>query len=696
MEAIETSSNKKSNNSKSIEISVLLNPLYKSSKYQTSSDKENIEALKEKMKKENEYSIKEHILYNNIPNDYILNSNSDTTNTYYFQNFIELKDDFDYTNFMNLINIRQNYLKSVFEENVDEKKKENDKKEKENKEEEKKDKESNEKDKDKDKENKDNKENVKIDIEELKKKDTLYSLFSDLTDMFNSQEQEDSFLYYSIIDRIFSNIFFEIETFFDEKDLIRHSLYETQLCESIDKFEKNLLSKEENINNNIIHFLYQLQKLSLSIKSCGAFLKILKLMKSKNIAFDNYNSIYDNYFKFNLTNLMKKKSKDNNDIKKQKIFDISLNIEISSFEFCIDDKYLFLTHDYNKKNYFKLEKYLISTGEKIFEKEINYYFNISMLNDYKNNRLDILVYKHENEFELLIIDKNDFSIEKKITIFSPIEKTEFSQLVTSLSFFYLISEKQIYCLDVSDLNKSLFFTEYITLKQKLKKDLSYYFFLDEYIEFNSLNKINLENKTIEEVHDENTKENERNYYDNFNNLLYSLKYIKGKKIIEINRRSLGNFYLRIFNLNDELNEINNNTDKSLAILTKDYPTKSNFSKNTEKSKIAPFKHYLDYSNNLDSIFNIDDIKLDDKENKYKISKELSENYYYFLYYSMIKYYHYYDGNTTSNKLLININNDIMFDIVKQMATNEKDYILLYIYTYFITKEKNKDTNEKNR
>ena len=72
-----------------------------------------------------------------------------------------------------------------------------------------------------------------------------------------------------------------------------------------------------------------------------------------------------------------------------------------------------------------------------------------------------MIYKQINEFELLIINKNDFSIEKKITIFSPIEKKEFIQMVTSLSFFYLITGKQIYRLNISDLNKRLYFNEFI-------------------------------------------------------------------------------------------------------------------------------------------------------------------------------------------------------------------------------------------
>ena len=679
--------------SSSIEISTLVNPLHAGSKYHNSSNKENLKLknYKEKLKNQYEYTLKENIIYNTIPNDYIFNSNSDTTNTHYYQNYFELREDFDFVNYMNLINIRQNYLKVLFERNenkeiTDEKKEENNEKEK--------------------------KEEEKNNIEEeLKTKDTLYSLILDLTDMMNyQQDQGDSFLYYSIFERIFSNIFFEFENFFDKNDLIRHALYESKLCECIDLFEKNFISKEENINNKIIHFLYQLQKISLSLKSCGAFLKILKLMKSKNIVFDNYNLIYDEYFKFSLTNLTKKRIKEDNSnnsnnnevsskediIKNSKMFEILLEQDISTYECCTDDKYLFLCYITNNNSCFKLAKYSLLTWNKILEKEIEKCSNISILYDYKNNKLDILIYKQENEFDLLIINKNDFSIEKKISIFSPIEKEEFTQMVTSLSFFYLISNEQIYSLDISNLNKTLVFNTFIVLKKRTKKDKkidkSYYFILDNYINFSCSNKINIKEKTFDDHHEEN-KENERNYYDNYNNILYTLK-MKGRKIIEINKNNFENFKLRMLYSENELNKIIKNIDNSLSVLAKDYPIKTSDNEDKEEKKVDFFKHYLDYSNNLESILNIDNNMSTNKENKYKISKELSENYYLFLYSSMIKYYHYFNEKNDTDKLIININSNAMFDIVKQMATEEKDYTLLYIYTIFITQESNKNINSK--
>ena len=659
-----------------IEINTLFNPLTKGELYQASYSENDIELLSQKLKKrkekkeeEKEYNFKERIIYNNLPEDYITKKNNDSTNIYYFQNFFEQIEDFDYKNFLNLINMRKKYLKSLFDQNKENNKGNNEEK--------------------KENEKKEEKENFENE-DELKNKDTLFSLLADLADMMNYQQDKgDILLYYSILERIISNIFFEIDILFVETDINKHALYENKLCECIDLYEKNFLSKDEDINNKTIHFLYQLQKLSLSFKSCGAFLKVLKLMKSKNIAFDNYKSIYEKYFKFDKTNLNKKRKENN--INNSKIFEIMIKEDISSFEFCCDDNYLYICYDSNNKKYYKLEKYDLITKKKIIEKEINIYLDFCLMNDYKNNKIDILAYKNEKEFELLIVNKFDFSIEKKIQISSNIERKEYVQMVTSQSNFYLITENQIYILDISKLNKSLIFNNFISLKKRLKKDKSYHFILDDYINFSCSNIINLQKKEIEESLEENTKETERNYFDNFNNILYSLRYIKGKKLIEINKYIFEDFKLRMINSNKEINEIEKNIDNCLSILTNNYHIVSSENSEDDTKKIDPFKHYLDYSINFDSILNFEDNKaLNDEKNNYKIDKELSDKYYLLLYYSLIKNYHYSSGksNSKKNKLIINIKNDIMFNIVKEIVIEQKDYILLFIYCNFITEDEN--------
>ena len=108
-----------------IKINTLFNPLSQGSKYQTSLEEENMDFFesmllktqKEKKEQEKEYNFKERIIYNNLPTEYLLKTNSDTTNTYYYQNFSELKDDFDTSNYLHLTNMRLKYLETLFKKN---------------------------------------------------------------------------------------------------------------------------------------------------------------------------------------------------------------------------------------------------------------------------------------------------------------------------------------------------------------------------------------------------------------------------------------------------------------------------------------------------------------------------------------------------------------------------------------------------
>jgi hypothetical protein len=87
----------------------LLNPLIDGEIYQDKSDNKT-EIDKKKKNDEAKYIFNERIIYNSISNDCLINSKLDTTNIYYYEKYLILKEDFDYENYMNLINIRQKYL----------------------------------------------------------------------------------------------------------------------------------------------------------------------------------------------------------------------------------------------------------------------------------------------------------------------------------------------------------------------------------------------------------------------------------------------------------------------------------------------------------------------------------------------------------------------------------------------------------
>ena len=117
--------------------------------------------------------------------------------------------------------------------------------------------------------------------------------------------------------------------------------------------------------------------------------------------------------------------------------------------------------------------------------------------------------------------------------------------------------------------------------------------MDDYINFSCFNQINLKNLSIEDSSEENSKEDERNYFDNYNNSLYSLKYMKGKKIIEVNKCVLDNFILRYVNSNKEIQELKQKIDKSFTNLSKDFPSNLRVDEENESMdevfKNDPFK-----------------------------------------------------------------------------------------------------------
>jgi len=118
-----------------IDIKTLFNPLIKGDLYQKIYNEKELESLESEIKKRNEkkeeekeFIFKERIICNNLPNEYISKCNSDISSTYYYQNFFELKEDFNYRNYLNLAKMRAKYLDEVFQQKEPKKKKEEKKK----------------------------------------------------------------------------------------------------------------------------------------------------------------------------------------------------------------------------------------------------------------------------------------------------------------------------------------------------------------------------------------------------------------------------------------------------------------------------------------------------------------------------------------------------------------------------------------
>ena len=177
-----------------INIDVLLNPLLEKDNYKLEYGEKEIEKLKtianekeELFLNKNNFYYKEKILYNSLPNEYFQKLDSFSTNYISYKNYFRFEEDFDFINFKNLIEIRKRYLHYIEK-----------------------------KDKDEEKDSKSPEKEEKIDEKEKKEKDIknegIYILITSLNQMlenYKNENKEDLLIYYSIMEKIFNNIFNE-------------------------------------------------------------------------------------------------------------------------------------------------------------------------------------------------------------------------------------------------------------------------------------------------------------------------------------------------------------------------------------------------------------------------------------------------------------------------------------------------------
>ena len=246
-------------------------------------------------------------------------------------------------------------------------------------------------------------------------------------------------------------------------------------------------------------------------------------MKKQNILFDNYNNIYKKYFKFNLSELFKQ-----NEEKPVKLFSIHLEEETSSFQFFTEEKYLYLFYEKNELN---LDKNDIEKKEVIFEKKLKYADDFCVLNDKKNNKIKLLLY-NDSKFELIVLNKNYFSIIKEYKIDLPElekEKKEFklNQIINSKNYFYIITNDSIYLLDLATNKFKLLFQ----IEKTIQKNKSYFYIFDDLIFFNETDYIDLKKKKYFGKNDESKKDDSREYFEISKGTKYSLINKKKKKEI---------------------------------------------------------------------------------------------------------------------------------------------------------------------
>ena len=163
------------------------------------------------------YKFKENVLYNNLSSHYLKNLNFDLSNLHYYQNFFQIKEDFDTKNRELIQNLREEYLNNSITKN----------------------------------EITENKSSTKTKKEHLYKKiqnsqdnaPALLSLVSSLINILNKVENnDDKIIKVTIISRLFDNLLLELKYKDEETYLKGSNEIEKQLYKCYTPFESVFFS----------------------------------------------------------------------------------------------------------------------------------------------------------------------------------------------------------------------------------------------------------------------------------------------------------------------------------------------------------------------------------------------------------------------------------------------------------------------
>ena len=193
--------------------------------------------------------------------------------------------------------------------------------------------------------------------------------------------------------------------------------------------------------------------------------------------------------------------------------------------------------------------------------------------------------------------------------------------------------------------------------------------------------------------EEEEKGNTRYFFDINKAIKYSLLIEKKNKKTEIVLNQIiynKNKIQMIIENNNIRNTLEDKIENNLGDLKNTFIPKQD--KINEKNKLDIFDYYSNCNNNFDLILNSEN---DMDSYNYKIDEELSNKYYELFYNSLINFFILSPSKelAKNNKLVMNINNDILFNEIKELIKEKKDYLLLYIYiTFLILYEENSSSD----
>lgn len=616
------------------------------------------------------YKFKENVLYNNLSSHYLKNLNFDLSNLHYYQNFFQIKEDFDTKNRELIQNLREEYLKNSITKN----------------------------------EITENKSSTKTKKEHLYKKiqnsqdnaPALLSLVSSLINILNKVENnDDKIIKITIISRLFDNLLLELKYKDEETYLKGSNEIEKQLYKSYTLFESVFFSgnKREKTSEELILILEKMEIISMKFQSSALFLKVLLILKKNKITLNNFSKLYKKYFKkyVNPTSLILLK-----DAELSKQGSIQFLEEIRKHHFFLSDNYVYLIAQLDSYLW-RVLKLTIENGEVIVWKENTIEFEqpkyIQIMDGVGKDYFNIMLIDNNYKVKNIKVSKDQLIVKSKNEIYTG--KGEILTTFISQKYFFILYPHEIVKINSESLNEVV--TEKFKLQLKgyedfsLEKDLKnndkYFFINDEYVYFPvDINVVvfKINSNAFRFYHNRLiTIDGEKVYFNHQLNV-YCTSKIEGNSI---QFREYFNDKLKILNFRDD-NLLNEQIMKNKKELRK------KLGEAEEEKDEFDFKSYL-----CSSYFDQDFTKHKTKLSFIEDNEQLANSYFSYFFFLIVKDFIYYgnidEKQTTKNLFIlflsktfvINVENNILLEQLTHLIEKrifEKNS-LLYNSTLFIIK-----------
>lgn len=627
-----------------------------------------VEEQKELFLNKHTYKNKEKILYNNLSPHYLKGLNFDLSNLHYYQNFFQIKEDFDTKNREFIQNLREKYFqnsitKSEIIENT-----------------------------------------IKTKKEHLYAKNTnsqdnasaLLSLVSSLTNILNKVENnDDKKLKIAIVSILFDNFLLELKYKNEETYLMSSNEIEKQLYKCYTLFEAVYFpeNRKEKIPEELIFILEKMEIISLKFQSSALFLKVLLILKKNKITLSNCSTLYKKYFKQYVSPTSLRVFKNAKLINQGSI---QFKEKPTKHYFFISDNYIYLIAQLDN-HLWRVLKLTIEEGEVIVWKENTIEFEepkfIQIMDSEKKDYFSIMLVDNNYIVKNIIVSKEQLTVKSKKEIYTG--KEGIIKTFVSQKYFFILYPHEIVKINSESLDevvsnktkKKLKGDEDFSLEKDLKNSDNCFFIDDEYVYFPigiDVVVFIINSNTFRFYHNRLTKIDGENIYFNHQLSTYCFSKIEGDAI---HFKEYFNDSLRILNFRD-VNLLNEQILKNKAEL------KKKLGEVEEEKDEFDFRSYL-----CSSYFDQDFTKHKTNLSFIQGNEQLANSYFSYFFFLLVKIF-IYQGNinkiqTTSNlanlflskTFVVNVENTIMIEQLTYLIEKEvfEKNSLLYNSTLFIIK-----------